>query len=247
MKKLLPPQDLLIALTIAERTLPEELWSGLQQRCDFFPAPFAVPAFRPLRANPRVLVLGVHTPVGESLLRLLLQHTPFSFRVALHESSLPAELCGSPSSGVQLAKIQLGDTASLAAVFWGIERLFLSLSPRSIAHLPRIAAAAAAAGVKHVVAVDTRHTTDLAARSLRSTVLEPACFFSSLVSALPVAQREGRLRLPLDSSARIAPLSEADLAEIAMHALAAPPPEQSVTYQLAGDVRISLGWRSVCV
>ncbi|MFD0886529.1 SDR family oxidoreductase, partial [Streptosporangium algeriense] len=182
-----------------------------------------------------ILITGGGGLVGGTLLRLL-HAAGHDVRVA---SRNPDRL--SPPEGVPVVRCDLSDPGTFPAALDGITSVFLYADP---SHTAAFAGRAAEAGVGHIVLLSSSATLfpepdsgrpnpitglhleterALKASPVRSTLLRPGAFASNALSWSHSIRTTGTVRLPYPDT-HDAPIHEADIAEVALAALAGPLP-----------------------
>ncbi len=179
-----------------------------------------------------VLVVGASSRVGADVARdLVARGIPVRAMTRRPDAVTP--------DGVDVARADLGDPASLRDACAGVQRMFLLSSPtiEQVTLETNAIAAAEAAGVVHIVkisnipipGIDTglhgNHRAieaRLAASPVASTVLQPS-FFASVLARQVGLLRRGRFVMPTGDG-RIAWIDPRDIAAVAAAVLADPEP-----------------------
>ncbi|MEV5508386.1 NmrA family NAD(P)-binding protein [Streptomyces orinoci] len=176
------------------------------------------------------LVTGARGRVGRTLIELL-HARGLPVRAA---SKAPEEL--QLPAGLEAVSCSLADPGTFAAALEGVRAVFLYAEPE---HIDAFLAAAAKAGVAHIVLLSSSsvlapHAADhpiagphwrveqaLAAASVTSTVLRPGHFATNALGWAHAVRSGGVIRLPYPE-AHADPIHERDLAEAALAVLTEP-------------------------
>lgn len=191
-----------------------------------------------------ILVTGATGNVGLELARAL-DARGVPFRVLVRSLERGA---GLPASAERFVG-DLGDPASLAPAFAGVDRLFLLTQGIDTAFTVHALAAASAAKVRHVVHLSSAHVlldpvpamgqwhqareALIRASGLPATFLRPGGFMSNAFDWVPTLREGGFVLDPLGPG-RYAPIDPADIAEVAALALTGEGHEGQA-YALTGD------------
>ncbi|KAL2914011.1 hypothetical protein HK105_206464 [Polyrhizophydium stewartii] len=188
----------------------------------------------------KIFVLGATGKVGQPLLRALAARDAAVTAFVRN----PAKVETLP--GVTAVKGDVKDTAAFAAAVQGHERLFLLISdPADVTIEPALAAAAAAAGVKHIVKMSALDASDndevgsiqylhgvaekavmAAVPGVALTILRPGYFLQNLFSRASEIKFSGSLATCM-GGAQMAHIDAADIAEVAAVILTSPADEYS--------------------
>jgi len=196
-----------------------------------------------------LVVTGATGNIGRELVREL-DTAGAEFRILVRD---PARAAGLPASARRCTG-DLGDPAALRAAMTGASRLFL-LTPGIATEHTRIAvAAAAAAGVRHIVHLSSVYVSGdpvpamgrwhlereqiIRASGIPATFLRPGGFMTNALDWLP-AIRDGGYVLDPVGPGRYAPIDPADIAAVARLVLTQDG-HQGREYVLTGDEALTV-------
>jgi uncharacterized protein YbjT (DUF2867 family) len=191
-----------------------------------------------------ILVTGATGNVGRELAREL-DAVDAPFRVLVRD---PARAAALPVRAGRVVA-DLGDPATLAPAFTGVDRLFLLTPGIGVDHTVHAVAAAQAAGVGHIVHLSSfnvlgdpmpamgrwHHEREQVIRDsgIPATFLRPGGFMTNAFDWLPTIRRGGYVLDPVGPG-RYAPIDPADIAAVAAVALTHDG-HQGREYVLTGD------------
>jgi len=193
---------------------------------------------------PTILVTGATGNVGGALAREL-DALGIAFRALVRD---PVRGAGLPERAQRVTG-DLGDPAALRSAFAGISKLFLVTPGIAIDHAAHAVAAAAAAGVQHIVHLSSfnvlgdpmramgrwHHQREqlIRASAIPATFLRPGGFMTNALDWLPTI-RDGGFVLDPIGPGRYAPIDPADIAAVAGLVLTQDG-HQGRAYVLTGD------------
>lgn len=191
-----------------------------------------------------ILITGATGNIGRELTRRL-DAQGAKLRILVRD---PARAAALPER-VERVVGDLGDPATLAPAFAGVDALFLLTQGIGTDHTAAALAAAETAGVRHIVHLSSCHVTFdpvpamgrwhhereemIRARGIPATFLRPGAFMTNVLDWLPTI-REGDYVLDPIGPGRYAPIDPADIAAVAALALTEPG-HQGKGYVLTGD------------
>lgn len=191
-----------------------------------------------------ILVTGATGNIGRALVREL-DAREAELRILVRD---PARAAGLPERAGR-AVGDLGEPATLAPAFAGVDRLFLLTQGIGTDYTAAALAAAEAAGVRHIVHLSSfhvgfdpmpamgrwHHERELLVRAcgIPATFLRPGGFMTNALDWLPTL-RAGNYVLDPIGPGRHAPIDPADIAEVAALALTEAG-HQGREYALTGD------------
>jgi uncharacterized protein YbjT (DUF2867 family) len=191
-----------------------------------------------------LLVTGGTGHVGRELVHEL-DATGTEFRVLVRD---PARAAGLPERAERVVG-DLGQPATLAPAFDGVDRVFLLVPGIGTDHTAHAIAAAKAAGVRHIVYLSSyavlgdplpamgrwHHEREqmMLASGLFTTFLRPCGFMTNVFDWLPTIRESGYVLDPVGPG-RAAPIDPADIAAVAALALTQEG-HQGKEYVLTGD------------
>ncbi|MGO2110948.1 MAG: NmrA family NAD(P)-binding protein [Pseudoclavibacter sp.] len=197
-----------------------------------------------------ILVTGATGTIGQSVVSGLLE-SGTQFRATTRQAALVGE-------EPHLVRMDLGDRESFGAVLDGVATVFLNSSqhPDMASHQSDFIAAAAAAGVRHVVKVSAGSAATgpdkpswvgrahaaieqrLDDSGMGWTILRPNYFMQNLLGVAP-AIAAGKLPMVLDTDHRLALVDARDIAAVATVALRNPEAHRMRRYDITGDEAMS--------
>ncbi|MCN9240398.1 NAD(P)H-binding protein [Streptomyces sp. RY43-2] len=196
-----------------------------------------------------ILVTGATGNIGRELTREL-DAKGAELRLLVRDPARAARL----PERAERAVGDLGDPATLAPAFVGVDRLFLLTQGIGTDHTAAAIAAAEAAGVDHIVNVSSLHVTldpipamgrwhherekIIRASGIPTTLLQPGGFMTNALDWLPTI-REGNHVLDPVGPGRYAPIDPADIAAVAALALVEDG-HQDKEYVLTGDETVTI-------
>ncbi len=184
-----------------------------------------------------ILLFGATGNIGGHAARFLARRGDVKVRAAVRPGSR-ANVDRLERAGVEIVRADLGDAASLAKAFAGVEGAFLVNSlfaaDEMEAHTRSFLDAARAAGVKRIVrsgiapfppcALADRHEAAQAAfcaAGIPWALVRPSLFDTNLFWSAPTIKDHGAFYLPF-AGARVAWTDPSDVGEVVAHALSAP-------------------------
>jgi uncharacterized protein YbjT (DUF2867 family) len=196
-----------------------------------------------------LLLTGATGNIGRELAREL-DAAGSGFRVLVRD---PARAAGLPASAERVPG-DLDDPATLAAAFAGADRLFLLTPGIGTDHVRYAAAAARAAGVRHIVHLSSfnvlgdpmpamgrwHHEREqlIRASGIPATFLRPGGFMTNALDWLPTIRDGGYVLDPVGPG-RYAPVDPADIAAVTALALTQDG-HQDREYVLTGDEALTV-------
>ncbi|HEX3960619.1 MAG TPA: NAD(P)H-binding protein [Trebonia sp.] len=196
-----------------------------------------------------LLLTGATGNIGRELAREL-DAAGTGFRVLVRD---PARAAGLPASAERVPG-DLDDPATLAAAFAGADRLFLLTPGIGTDHVRYAAAAARAAGVRHIVHLSSfnvlgdpmpamgrwHHEREqlIRASGIPATFLRPGGFMTNALDWLPTIRDGGYVLDPVGPG-RYAPVDPADIAAVTALALTQDG-HQDREYVLTGDEALTV-------
>ena len=191
-----------------------------------------------------ILVTAATGNIGRELTREL-DAVGADFRILVRD---PARAAGLPERA-ERAVGDLGDPATLAPAFDGVDKLFLLTQGTGTDHATAAIDAARAAGVRHIVLLSSAHVLldpvpamarwhhqreeAVRAGGIPATFLRPGAFMTNTLDWLPTIRKEGFVLDPTGPG-RFAPIDPADTAAVAALALTEDG-HQDKGYTLTGD------------